>query len=106
QMLAMKKQGEEMKKHFDSPEWKAQMEQMKKQGELIKKQFDSPEWKAQMEQIKKQGELMKKQFNSPEWKKNMKGRKWILKDSVGGVKIYAPKDTDEKNDQPVKEDQQ
>jgi len=129
QMLAMKKQGEEMKKHFDSPEWKAQMEQikkqgelmkkqfdspewknqmeqMKKQGELIKKQFDSPEWKAQMEQIKKQGELMKKQFNSPEWKKNMKGRRWILKDSVGGVNIYAPKDTDEKNDQPVKEDQQ
>jgi bla regulator protein BlaR1 len=106
QMLAMKKQGEEMKKHFDSPEWKAQMDQMKKQGELMKKQFDSPEWKAQMEQMKKQGELMKKQFNSPEWKKNMKGRKWILKDSVGGVKIYAPKDTDEKNDQPVKEDQQ
>jgi bla regulator protein BlaR1 len=106
QMLAMKKQGEEMKKHFDSPEWKAQMDQMKKQGELMKKQFDSPEWKAQMEQIKKQGELMKKQFNSPEWKKNMKGRRWILRDSVGAVKIYAPKDTDEKNDQPVKEEQQ
>jgi len=128
QMLAMKKQGEEMKKHFDSPEWKEQMDQIKKQGELMKKQFDSPEWKNQMlamkkqgeemkkqfdspewkalmEQIKKQGELMKKQFNSPEWKKNMKGRKWILRDSVGGAKIYAPKDTDEKNDQPVKEDQ-
>jgi bla regulator protein BlaR1 len=105
QMEQMKKQGELMKKQFDSPEWKNQMEQIKKQGELMKKQFDSPEWKAQMEQMKKQGELMKKQFNSPELKKSMKGRKWILKDSTGNIKTYAPKDTDEKNDQPVKEDQ-
>ncbi|MDB4922394.1 M56 family metallopeptidase [Mucilaginibacter sp.] len=121
QMELMKKEGELMKKQFDSPEWKNQMEQMKKQGELMKKQFDSPEWKNQMEQMKKQfdspewknqmelmkkqGKEMEKQFKSPEWKRKMKDRKWILKDSVGGVKIYAPKDTDETNDQPVKEDQ-
>ncbi|ASU35993.1 M56 family metallopeptidase [Mucilaginibacter xinganensis] len=105
QMEQIKKQSDLMKKQFDSPEWKNQMEQVKKQGELMKKQFDSPEWKSQMEQMKKQAELMKKQFNSPEWRKNMKGKKWILKDSVGGIKTYEPKDTDEKNDQTVKEDQ-
>ncbi len=44
-MDAMKKQGEEMKKHFDSPEWKAQMDAMKKQGEEMKKWFDRSEWK-------------------------------------------------------------
>jgi beta-lactamase regulating signal transducer with metallopeptidase domain len=103
QMEVIKKQGEQMKKQFDSPEWK---EQMKKQGELMKKQFNSPGWKNQMELIKKQAKEMQKQFNSPEWKRKMKDRKWILRDSVGGVKIYAPeKDSTEKQDQPVKEDQ-
>jgi hypothetical protein len=71
QMLAMKKQGEEMKKQFDNPEWRAQMEAMKRQGEEMKKQFDSPEWKAQMEAMKRQGEEMRKQFDNPEWKAQM-----------------------------------
>jgi len=80
-----------MRKKFDSPEWKAQMEQLKKQGEEMRKKFDSPEWKAQMEQLKKQGEELRKQFDGKAWK----GQKWILKDSTGGIDIYKPakKDT-------------
>jgi bla regulator protein BlaR1 len=68
QMEAVRKQGEEMRKHFDSPEWKNQVLAMKKQGEEMRKHFDSPEWKNQVLAMKKQGELMKKQFDSPEWK--------------------------------------
>ena len=44
-MEAMQKQGEEMSKKFNSPEWKKQMEDMKMQGEEMRKKFDSPEWK-------------------------------------------------------------
>ncbi len=100
QMEAMNKQAEEMKKQFNSPQWKSQMEAMNKQAEEMKNQFNSPEWKNQAEAMKKQAEEMKKQFDSPEWRKQMELMKkqaedmskhtWILQDSVGGVKIYAP----------------
>jgi len=100
QMEDMKIQGEEMKKQYESPEFKKQMKDIAKMGEDMKKQFDSPEWKKQMKDMAKMGEDMSKQFNSPEWKKQMKDakkygkQKWILKDSVGGVKIYKPADKD------------
>jgi beta-lactamase regulating signal transducer with metallopeptidase domain len=123
QMEDIKKQGEEMKKKFNGPEWKQQMEDIKKQGEEMKKKFDSPEWKEQVKNMQKQAEEIKKQFDSPEWKKQMdewrkqridsgwriqpdyfkkqrhelkktlKDQKWKLKDTVGGVKVYAPKDS-------------
>jgi beta-lactamase regulating signal transducer with metallopeptidase domain len=90
QMENMRKQGELMKKQFDSPEWKLRMENMQKQGEEMNKKFNSPEWKKQMEDMQKQGEEMSKKFNNPEWKKAMHDQNWILKDSVGGTKIYSP----------------
>ncbi|NEU08280.1 M48 family metalloprotease [Flavihumibacter sp. R14] len=71
QMENMKIEAEKMKKQFDSPEWKKQMENMKVEAEKMKKQFDSPEWKKQMENMKIEAEKMKKQFDSPEWKKQM-----------------------------------
>jgi len=64
QMEAVRKQGLEMQKHFNSAEWRAQMDQMKKQ-------FNSPEWKKQMEAMGKQGLEMQKHFNSTEWKNQM-----------------------------------
>ena len=75
QMEQMKAETEKMKKMFDSPEWKKQMQDMKIDAEKMKKQFDSPEWKKQMEQIKIESEKMKKQFDSPEWKKQMQDMK-------------------------------
>jgi hypothetical protein len=77
-MENMKKQGEEMGKKFNSPEWKAQMENMKKMGEDMKRKFDSPEWKAQMEDMKKMGEDMQKQFKGG-FQYNMK---WDSEDSL------------------------
>ena len=68
QMEAIRKQGEEMRKQFNSVEWKTQQQQWKKMGEEMKTQFDSPEWKKQMEDMKNQALAMQKQFNSPEWK--------------------------------------
>ncbi len=72
QTEAMRKQGEilreQIRKQFNSPEWKKKQEDMRKQ---IQKQFNSPEFKKQMADIKIQGEEIRKQFNSPEWKKQM-----------------------------------
>lgn len=65
QMLALKIAGEQMRKKFNSPEWRKQMADMKVQ---MKKQFDNPEWKKQMEDMQLD---MKKQFDNPEWKKQM-----------------------------------
>ena len=45
-MEDMKKQGEEMRKKFDSPEWKKQMEDMKKQGEEMEKNSTAPNGKS------------------------------------------------------------
>ncbi|WP_259071799.1 M56 family metallopeptidase [Mucilaginibacter sp. X4EP1] len=110
QMEAMTKQAEEMTKQFNSQQWRLQQEAMAKQAEEMKKQFDSPQWKNQVEAMKKQAEEMKKQFDSTEWRKQMELMKkqaedmakhpWILQDSVGGVKIYAPQKptSPEKND--------
>jgi bla regulator protein blaR1 len=71
----MKKMAEEMKKQFDSPEWKKQIQEMKIAGEEMKKQFNSPEWKKQMQQMKVDAEKMKAQFESPQWKKQMEQMK-------------------------------
>ncbi|MDP9078221.1 MAG: M48 family metalloprotease [Bacteroidota bacterium] len=71
QMETMRKQGEEMRKKFNSPEWKSQMEAMRKQGEEMNKKFRSAEWKNQMLAMRKQGEEMRKKFDSPEWKNQM-----------------------------------
>ena len=75
QMLAMRKQGEEMAKQFNSPAWKKSMEDMKIQGEEMRKKFNSPAWKKSMEDMKVQGEEMRKKSDSPEWKKSMEGMK-------------------------------
>ncbi len=75
QILAMRKQGEEMAKKFNNPEWKKGMEDMKMQGEEMRKKFDSPVWKKSMEDMRIQGEEMAKKFNSPEWKKSMEDMK-------------------------------
>ena len=56
QATVEKKWAEEMKKQFNSPEWKKQMEDLKSQSLAMQKQFNSPEWKAQQEQWKKQAE--------------------------------------------------
>ena len=71
QMEDMKAETEKMKKQFDSPEWKKQMQDLKNETEKMKKQFDSPEWKKQMQDMKIETEKMKKQFDSPEWKKQI-----------------------------------
>ncbi len=71
QAAEIRKQGEEIRKQFNSPEWKKQQENIRKQGEEIRKQFNSTEWKKQQEEIRKQGEEIRKQFNSPEFKKQM-----------------------------------
>ena len=52
-MEEMKANADEIKKKFDSPEWKKQMESMKIQAEKMKKKFDSPEWKQKVQELQK-----------------------------------------------------
>ena len=67
----MKAHAEELQKKFDSPEWKKHMADMKQHSEELKKHFESPEWKKHQEMMARHGEEMKKHFESPEWKKQM-----------------------------------
>lgn len=75
----MHKQGEAMRKQFNSPEWKKQMEDLRKQsaaiGEQARKQFDTPEFRLKIEKLREESKAMaeqaNKQFNSPEFKKQV-----------------------------------
>ena len=67
----MKAHAEEMQKKFNSPEWKKHMADLKQHSEELKKHFESPEWKKHQEMMARHGEEMKKHFESPEWKKQM-----------------------------------
>ena len=62
----------ELKKYFNSPEWKAQEKAIKKSAEEMSKYFDSPEWKSKISAIEKSGDELEKKFNSPEWKNKIK----------------------------------
>ncbi len=70
----MKKMSEELRKHFNSPEFKKEIEDIKNHSASIAKHFNSPEWKKQQAQIKIDAQKMsaevQKHFNSPEWKRD------------------------------------
>ncbi|WP_432712779.1 M56 family metallopeptidase [Pedobacter sp.] len=68
---AMAQYREEIKKHFNSPAWKKQIEDVKVQSKALAKHFNSPEWKKQQAELSKMTVEMKKQFNSPAFKKQM-----------------------------------
>lgn len=72
------------------------MEDIKVQGEEIRKQFNSPEWKKQMAEISKQGKALRKQFNSPEWKKQIEES---TKKSIDSIR----KNWKNSNDYPLKQ---
>lgn len=73
-VIALRRNAEAIRKHFDSPEEKAKWEklglEMKKKGEAFAKRFNSPEERAKWEKLgiemQKRGELFTKEFNSPE----------------------------------------
>lgn len=67
----IRKHSEEIRKTFESPEWKQQIAKISAEAETVAKHYNSPEFKKQMDEIKKQGEVIRKQFESPEWKQQM-----------------------------------
>jgi len=91
QMMAeVRKQTEEVRKQFESEEWKEQMravqeqfnsEEWKEKMRVVQEQFNSEEWKEKMkiewsaesqEKLRQQMEEVRKQFESEEWKEQMK----------------------------------
>ncbi|MGI4750189.1 MAG: M56 family metallopeptidase [Janthinobacterium lividum] len=60
---------EQMRKKFDTPEWRKSFENLNKQGleiqEQMRKKFDTPEWRKQQKKIKKEIEKSQK-----EWRKS------------------------------------
>ncbi|MEO6843858.1 MAG: M56 family metallopeptidase [Ginsengibacter sp.] len=57
-----------MKKYFDGPEWKKQMEVINKSTMQMTKYFQSDAWKNQQKTMQHSTAAMNKYFKSPEWK--------------------------------------
>jgi len=65
----MRKLGEQMKNHFNTPERKAAQEKMRLMGDSMRRAFNNPQIKAQQEQMRKMGEQMRTYTNNPDIKK-------------------------------------
>ncbi|MCJ0742521.1 M56 family metallopeptidase [Pedobacter montanisoli] len=62
---------DEMKKRFESPEWKEKMAKIEFNAKEMEKKFNSKEWKDHMAKIELNAKEMEKKFNSKEWKDKM-----------------------------------
>jgi bla regulator protein BlaR1 len=65
----MKKLGEQMRDHFNTPERKAANEKMRLMGDSMRKAFNNPQIKMQQEQMHKLGEQMRNYTSNPDVKK-------------------------------------
>lgn len=73
-VIALRRNAEAIRKHFDSPEEKAKWQkmtlEMQKKGEALAKRFNSPEERAKWEKLglemQKRGEMLSQKFNTPE----------------------------------------
>ncbi|GAC1561551.1 MAG: hypothetical protein NVS3B13_32210 [Mucilaginibacter sp.] len=81
----IKNLGEQMRKHFDSPEFHAQSERMKIMGDSLRKAFNNPMIKEQQEEMRKLGEKMREMNNNPE----MKREKELLREASAKMKAYT-----------------
>ena len=113
----MKKLGDEMRSHFNTPERKAMQQKMREMGDSMRIAFNNPRIKAQQEamhkygdqmraysqspeikelqrKIKLKGEEMKAYTNSPEFKKKVaewnKNMKWDFNNDDASVNINQP----------------
>lgn len=57
----------QIKAHYDSPEWKAQLQKQLAEAEQARAQVNSPEWKAQIQKQLAEAEHVRTPFNSPEF---------------------------------------
>lgn len=76
----------ELKKYFNSDEWKNQMQDIKKSTAAIQQYFQSKEWKQQLEMIRKNNAKLQKDFlNNEAWKKQVED---IKKNAIHLQKEY------------------
>ncbi|MBE7176313.1 MAG: M48 family metalloprotease [Mucilaginibacter polytrichastri] len=71
QMADIQANADALQKKLNSKEWKEQQALIEKNARDLQKKFDSPEWKAQMAKIQANAYALQKKFDSPEWKKQM-----------------------------------
>ncbi|WP_410220081.1 M56 family metallopeptidase [Pedobacter sp.] len=62
---------DEMKKRFESPEWKDKIAKIELNAKEMEKKFNSKEWKDKMAKIEFDGKKLEEMFNSKEWKDKM-----------------------------------
>ncbi len=67
----LKRMGEQMSAHFETPEFKEQNQRLKLMGDSLKRAFDGPAFKEQQRAMRKLSEKMSAYQNNPEFKKAM-----------------------------------
>ena len=86
-----RRHAEEARKQFDTPEFRAQIEKARSEAEAARMKFDSPEFKAQMEDARRQAEEARKQFDTPEFRaqiqKQMEAAKISQKEAMKQIQI-------------------
>lgn len=81
----LKSLGQQMKAHYDSPEFHAQSERMKIMGDSLRRAFHNPMIKEQQEEMRKLGEKMREMNNNPE----MKREKELLREASAKMRAYT-----------------
>jgi len=81
----MKKLGEQMRSHYDSPEFNKKRDQLRAMGDSISRAFANKDMKLQRDEMKKIGEQMRNYQNSPEMKKEQE----LLKQASKNLRDYT-----------------
>jgi bla regulator protein BlaR1 len=81
----LKSMGEQVRKHYESPEYKAQSNQLRELGDSIKNAYHNPAMQQQREEMRKLSEQMRAYQNSPEIKRQQE----LLKESVKKLTAYV-----------------
>lgn len=85
QQDAMKTMGEDMKKVYEAPEYKAAQKRLQALGDSMGKAYHNPRMKEVQAQLKRYGEQMSKWQNSPEFKRQQE----LLKETGDKISAYT-----------------
>lgn len=86
----MNKQGQEQSNYADTDEWNKHRLIILKHTDEIKKHFEGPEWRELQKQLSEQGQLIAKQITFPEWKDlkvNIRINKELLVKNAENVRL-------------------
>ena len=80
----LKKLGEQMRNHYDSPEFREKQQEMRLMGDSMRKAFHNPAMEQQKEEMKKLGEQMRAFQNNPQ----IKREKELMRQAEAKMRAY------------------